>query len=443
MQNYFLPTVGAQNLHLSLNKHPSCDQLIHFVNSNGRYDSEIMAESVALLLKNNKALCAFFEKKDNCFFQNIKSFPDIEKIYFYEKILESQFEDVFSYIEEKIIKISKGLSISEGYLFKVFHFQTLFENDVLIFLANHLVVDNYSFGVLSKQMLKIYENLIDKKTKKDKYDSFEDYTKYVDYLKSIFGDCNFESNLKPWLKDTDFQVFHVCKNFYSIEKKFFKIENYETHRIQVPISHVKNLEKKIILDFECTISDFIVLIIINSLVNEKREVEFPAWVIMNGRESSFSELDISRVVGFLSCPVIVRFNVDKNQELEAALNDSLLSLKEAKINSLNFIAGYFGDVCPDKNNAAFLKNLRSIPYPEVLVNYVGKFQNFSGQEKYMKLSQNLFSKENHRCCGIESVFFFDSLGLNIEFKYIKDAYSKDFFVEAEKYIKKSIQYFYQ
>ena len=362
---------------------------------------EKIATICEYLITQHDALRAQFSCKENKWIQEIRTPDQICALKYVDlsKIPSAEIENV---VLEETQAIQNEFDLSKGSLFKCIYFgNSTSTNDFCVLIAHHLVIDAVSWQIIIDDFKNAIQEISANKiiSKETKTNSFKDWTKHlVSYADNISS-----KELAFWgAQITEVPKLPIDKeNVTVIEEKdisqlHFSFDDEVTKTlIEANKTYNTKTEELLITAFNDTIA------------NWSKNQEITVGFERHGRETTDSELDISKTVGWFTAYFPVKFAVKPNN----ANDNKIISTKE-KIRSIpNGGIGY-GALRYLKNVFADAKN------PEIVFNFLGT-QTSSQNENAIKattLSNNLRDPKSERHYKLE-------VNLSIVDKVLKGTFS--------------------
>lgn len=211
---------------------------------------------------------------------------------------------------DEIIEISKflqsSLDISSGVLFKIGHIK-LENEDLLIFIIHHLIIDGVSWRILLKDFNEIYESIV--KDKEVKLIKSTSYKKWTETLLKYSEKETFLQESAYWNKMLSCEipvipVDYPCNNPISDGYANFSLSEKHTQALKTTVHRAYNTDNTEILLIALGLAVKDVFDIEKVLVKMER----------HGREDIGENLDLSNTLGWFTTIYPFLLDVGKNQK---------------------------------------------------------------------------------------------------------------------------------
>lgn len=299
---------------LSNNLYNYFEQFI--INIEGTVDSNLLQKSLNILIERYDVLRTVFIYKES---QKPRQVVLKERpaTIFYKDISTFNLEQKSLYINEyKKKDIDRGFDVSKDQLIRLALIQTSEFTYTVIFSFHHIIIDGWSFGIITKELFHVYESLKNKSSIKlsDTY-SFQNYVKWV-------NEQDRDSALSFWGKYLEGyeQAATLPKYGHKIQKNYF-VQNVKEFYIE------GNLFEKLILiakENNVTFNTVIQTIwgILLQKYNNNNDAIFGS--VVSGRSNDIN--GIERMVGLFINTVPIRIKSEQDTTFSQLLQNVQQSL---------------------------------------------------------------------------------------------------------------------
>ncbi len=361
--------------------------------------------------------------------------------YFADKLTKVPFtlEDIEFENQEKLEKIisekseeyQESLNIEEGPIFRLVYFKISGSgSDKLLIVIHHLVVDGVSWRILMKDLQESYEQLLKDERKRLplKTTSFKYWSeKLIEYAKraEIVKEVEYWTRLgrKEELVKIPVDKVEGENNEGSIENEKIIISKEETKKIQ------KELPKKL----KAEIVEIILTAFMQALTNYTGRRKQIIGMEGHGREDIFEDVDISRTMGWFTTYYPVMFDFKDSIKIVDRLK--LIKEEYRKIPQKGLGYGVLKYLSEEEEVST---RMREIPEPEIVINYLGVFNQEEEEMKRFSISKEKKGhergKKNKRAHLIEVSASIINGELNIVIMYSKEKHKKETIEELLKEI---------
>jgi len=265
-------------------------------------------------------------------------------------------------IAEEVKKIQESMDLSAGPLFKAGLFKTA-EGDHLFIAAHHLVIDGVSWRIIIRDLFYAYRQVLQNESIKlaAKTDSFK---KWSDKLAAYADSPELLGELEYWRDIAATEVMPLPKNGNVAVRR---VKDNGNVCLKLTVEETAKLLKQVNAAYNTEIND-ILLTALGLAVSEWLGVD---RVLINleghGREEIFSDIDISRTVGWFTSQYPVILNLPGENDLARHIK----SVKEYMRHIPHKGIGY-GILKHLTSPAHKDKSMLSLQ-PEISFNYLGQF----------------------------------------------------------------------
>ncbi|MEM1169666.1 MAG: amino acid adenylation domain-containing protein [Cyanobacteria bacterium P01_H01_bin.35] len=326
---------------------------------------ELLSQSLSKLLEHHDALRLRFLHGEKGWQQNNQELDETVpfQVINLSDIPQSQQSATLS----EIANNQQGsLNLSEGPLLRAVLFQLGNNGNRLLIIIHHLAVDGVSWRILLQDLLTVYQQLEQGQTVKlpPKTTAFIDWAKKLHQVAQseiIKQELDYWSN-KPWSKicslPLDYADTQIDNTVGSIASVSVKLSVEETGVLLGQVNKAYNTQ----------IND----ILLSALVMSLAEWTGNSTVLINleghGREELFSDVDLSRTVGWFTSLFPVLLQLPKDNQTASIIKSIKEQLRAIPNRGIGFgILRYLS------LETAVTEQLQKIPTPEIVFNYLGQF----------------------------------------------------------------------
>lgn len=311
-------------------------------------------------------------------------------------------------------KFYKLLNIIHGPLAAFVHFKLGKNNERVLIIINHLIIDGVSWRILIEDLSQAYQNLIDGDQIKLAYEKSASYQEWGEKCKKAeittesyeywkyFADQHYDE-VKAELSNGD--------NNYSSNQKI---------RVLLNKSNTKALLSNAVRNYEAHINAVLLAPLALTLGEVAQLKNFLVEVESHGRMLEGENLDITRTLGWFTSiyPII----------LNGALNVSNINRIKAIDTYLDQVPNKGNDFLKLKycsNEGVFLKNLQ----PDISFNYLGQFHNSIFQNTMFEMAEEYYgmpvAPENKRKHKFDIVAVIVNDELRIDWNYSSNLFREE------------------
>jgi len=276
------------------------------------------------LVEHHDLLRATFSQRDGRIIQTITRTPATIHVQSFDLRLETPENSKASFLNE-VNKIQASIDLQNGPLFKIALFQ-MHDGYRLLFIVHHLVVDNYSWRILLEDLIALEkqnrsgkELILDGKT-----GSFASYTAGLYELATT---SSFKKRTSHWQniqsKKSIFADTLPAAAFEDAQKLFLMVDETTTMLLLHKANEAFQTEPHDLL-----------LTALGSAVKQIWQCDQAAvWLEGHGRSSSYSDVNVSRTVGWFSClfPFIIDVIDASPRSLVQQIKAKRLSIPEGGV----------------------------------------------------------------------------------------------------------------
>ncbi|MFK8059235.1 MAG: condensation domain-containing protein [Polaribacter sp.] len=345
-----------------------------------------IAEICEYLIKQHDILRASFRESENKWIQEIKSPAQICALKYLD-ISEIAQENLENEVLKRTQKIQNEFELSKGSLFKCIYFSNnSSKNDFCLLVAHHLVVDAVSWQIIIDDFKNALEEITANKTisKETKTSSFKDWVKYI----KRYADNITNEEFSFWKEQiTEVPALPIDKESLTIieEKDISQLHFLFNEEITKNLLEANKA-------YNTKTEELLIAAFIDTIGNWSSNKEITIGFERHGRETTNSELNVSKTVGWFTCYFPLKFDFKTNNTLD----NKIISTKEKVRKTPNGGIGY--------GALRYLKNsFGNIENPEIVFNFLGTQTNSKSKNaiKTTTLSNNLRSHRSERHYKLE------------------------------------------
>ena len=268
----------------------------------------------------------------------------------------SEFEDLAT-------KVQASLSLSQE-LIKVALFEfSGNQSNRLLLAIHHLVVDGISWRILLADFQTIYQQLSQDSEIKlpAKTTSFKQWSeKLVDYAKSE----ELKLELNYWIKELSQPVTHLQKDYPERDNT---IALSQTVSIGLTIEETQALLKEVPAVYQTQINDVLLTALVLAWQQQTGNLSLLVDLESHGREDIFSDVNLSRTIGWFTSIFPVGLNLQGDVEVGDALKTVKEKLRAIPNSGIGYgLLRYLGD-------EESVSQLQNCPKSDIRFNYLGQF----------------------------------------------------------------------
>ncbi|PTX63162.1 non-ribosomal peptide synthase protein (TIGR01720 family)/amino acid adenylation domain-containing protein, partial [Kordia periserrulae] len=330
-----------------------------FVSLSKKFTSDQLKNAVQQLMEHHDMLRALFVKNDD---EYTAYYGPLKHNFFYTE------HKGRSSLESICMKFEASLKLEESLCKFVHILDEEAEENKLFIVAHHLVIDGISWRILLEDL----ENILLHETQGESFTLPQKQTSFRQWaskLKQHSEKILHSSEQSYWLKlHEQFQLENTDKETIPTVK-FGELQEY---RLQLNATETSALLQNIHTTFGTNINDVLLSALVVAMNAGFNLAHFYIALEGHGREDVFSDVDISRTIGWFTSiyPVRLQHHADV-KELLIETKDTLRDIPNKGIGY-----GLLSTLCED---AQIREKLASIK-PTILFNYLGSFDEIVKKE---------------------------------------------------------------
>jgi len=320
----------------------------------GQISEEKLQKVCNFITTQHDALRARFFLEDDSWVQEIIAPTEINALE-YVNLTAFPVENHNNIIAEHILKIQQNFTLTKGNLFKCIYFETGVKNtNSCILIAHHLVIDAVSWQIITDDFSTAIHQISSTNTIREeaKTTSLQEWSTYV----NAYADTMDEAELSFWKT----QIASITKLPFDItddtiieeqdivQRNFTLNKNTTTNLIEANNAYNTKVDELLISAF------------VNTITNWTSFNEVTLGFEKHGRETTKTQLNLSKTVGWLTAYFPVHFS----QSPEADLKEKIIGAKEKMRSIPNGGIGY-GVLRYLKKTFGVIEN------PDIVFNFLG------------------------------------------------------------------------
>ncbi|KAA6473647.1 non-ribosomal peptide synthetase [Bacillus swezeyi] len=326
-------------------------------------------------------------------------------------------------------EIQQSIHLAEGPLMKLGLFQCQ-EGDHLLIVIHHLVIDGVSWRILIEDIAAAYEQLQNGETIQlpKKTDS---YLLWAEQLKRYARSPEFEMKNQYWFGHKHIPANVLPKDH---EQELGLAEDRETIIVQWTVEETERLLKKSNRAYTTEMNDLLLTGLGIALHRWTGYEDILIHLEGHGRESHFSDLDISRTVGWFTSQYPVLLQIKADQDISQRIKTVKENLRQIPEKGIGYgLIKYLSDhpMAPKLTG-----------HPEISFNYLGQFdQDFhNGRIEVSPYSSGKIASDKHHMTYALDINGMISNGqLSLAISYSGKQYQRETIETCGDLLKSSLQ----
>ncbi|WP_028888243.1 non-ribosomal peptide synthetase [Tenacibaculum ovolyticum] len=335
------------------------------ISSQNRIDTNILEETLAVILRWHDALRTTYKIEDGSITQTTQGdiIPVSLKIYDLPTVTNI---DGF---KKEAIEVQSNISLENGPLMRAAIFKTK-EIDYILIAIHHLVIDVVSWRIFLEdfyntlKQLKLNEKIV----LPIKTDSFKLWSEEIEhFIKSP----KFDQERFFWNKRiTESTHTHILYDFNQSDKA--QVNNRTDVTITLEQEYVSLLETEGHKAFNTEINDILLAALSESVYREFSLEETAVMLESHGRAELNEALSFNRTVGWFTSAYPVYLPSTSKKPLNSVIKDIKEHLHQIPNNGIGF------GLLRYKDESEIANDIKTIPLPQIIFNYLG---NIDGMEE--------------------------------------------------------------
>ncbi|BAY25368.1 non-ribosomal peptide synthase [Calothrix sp. NIES-2100] len=270
-------------------------------------------------------------------------------------------------LEKIATEYQASLNLSTGPIMRVVLFNLGDDSDArLLIIVHHLAVDGVSWRILLPDLESIYQQLIAQKP----IELNAKTTAFIDWAEKLNNYAQSETiklELDYWLNQPWAKITPLPSNYADIQQ-----ENAVSNTASVSVKLSQEKTQTLLLSvneaYNTQINDILLSALVVAIADWTKNSTVLIDLEGHGREELFSDVDLSRTVGWFTSlfPVLLQLPaINKTGEIIKAIKEQLRAIPNRGIGY-----GILRYLCQDKT---VKEQIQTIPAAEISFNYLGQF----------------------------------------------------------------------
>lgn len=279
-------------------------------------------------------------------------------------------------IEDKATELQASLNLSNGSLVQVALFDLGFQqNNRLLILIHHLAVDGVSWRILLSDLQTVIEQIRQNQPIQlpAKTTSFKQWS---ERLQEYANTKTLHSQLDFWCSELRKRVSPLPVGYVG---GLNTVATSKTLSVFLNETETQSLLQEVPAKYHTQINDVLLTALARTFAEWTGQQTLLVNLEGHGREDIFTDVDLSRTVGWFTTVFPVLLNLENS----ATVGDALKAIKEQirSIPNRGFDYGVLRYLCSDTAD-----NLAAMPQAEVCFNYLGQFDQVLQESSLFKLA---------------------------------------------------------
>ena len=292
-------------------------------------NTAILQKSIEYLIKHHHVLRLRFEKTKECWNAVVAEDAEVHAFTLIDLTGSSPFE-MESIIEAKLIELQKTQDLSKSGLFQTLFFKCGQGNqNKMLLIAHHLLVDNISWQILVSDLESIYGQLI-RDEEIELSPKTTSYRKWANHLIELSKSGEFDNEIEFWKEqNASEQILIDIDSNLPIEEKSLK-----TLTLEIDSAATENLLKKSNEAYHTKTEELLITALMLAFEKWTNIKSFCLGLEKHGRK--YNELDLTNTVGWFTTYFPVSLKIEDGTNLKS----SIISIKEKLRNIPNEGIGF-------------------------------------------------------------------------------------------------------
>ncbi|MBD2245040.1 non-ribosomal peptide synthetase [Nostoc sp. FACHB-888] len=278
-------------------------------------------------------------------------------------------------IETKATELQASLDLSHGLLVRLALFDLgSQQNNRLLIIIHHLAVDGVSWRILLSDLQTAIEQLQQHQAIRlpAKTTSFKQWS---ERLQEYANTKTLHSQLDLWCSELRKRVSSLPVDYV---RELNTVATSKTLSVFVDETETQALLQEVPIKYHTQINDVLLTALAKTFAEWTGETTLLVNLEGHGREDIFTDVDLSRTVGWFTTVFPVLLNLENG-----AIGDALKAVKEQlrSIPNRGFDYGVLRYLCSDT-----AEDLAAMPQAEVCFNYLGQFDQVLQESSLFKLA---------------------------------------------------------
>lgn len=364
-------------------------------------DTDILQKSIEYLIEHHDSLRLRFEKKEGSWNAYVDEHADVTPFTSID-LTGSLHDEMESAIEAKSIDLQTTQDLSKSGLFQALFFRRRQGNqNRMLLIAHHLLIDNISWQILVSDLESIYEQLI-REEKVALSPKTTSYYRWGNHLIELSKSGEFDNELEFWKEQ------NYSENIPTDIDSFLPIDerSINTLALEIDSAATENLLRNSNEAYHTKTEELLIVALMLAFEKWANIKSLCLGLEKHGRQ--YKQIDLTNTVGWFTTYFPVLLKIEDGTSFQS----SIISIKE-KLRSIPNEGIGFGVL-------RYLKKLEGLTQkPPVIFNFLGNQKSFEssvlGKGKF--ISKGLRSPVSERHHLLEINAYIEEGRLNFQFSF--------------------------
>ena len=364
-------------------------------------NTDILQKSIEYLIEHHDALRLRFEKTEGSWHAYVAEHAEVSAFTSIDLTGSSPVE-MDSTIEAKSIKLQTNQDLSNSGLFQTLFFKSGQGNqNKMLLIAHHLLVDNISWQILVSDLESIYEQLI-RDEEIALFPKTTSYYKWGNYLIELSKSGEFDDEIEFWKEQNDSATIPIdIDSHLPADEKSIK-----TLALEIDSEATENLLRNSNEAYHTKTEELLIVALMLGVEKWANIKSLCLGLEKNGRK--YHQIDLTNTVGWFTTYFPVSLKIEDGTNFQS----SIISIKE-KLRSIPNEGLGFGVL-------RYLKKLDGLTQkPPVIFNFLGNQKSFNsnvlGKGKFISKGVRSPVSERHHLLEINA--FIEEGRLKFQFSF--------------------------
>ncbi|MBW4483046.1 MAG: amino acid adenylation domain-containing protein [Tildeniella torsiva UHER 1998/13D] len=357
---------------------------------------EILQQTVARLLEHHDGVRSRFVGTESGWYQEVLPTSSTAQVLEEIDLSHLPSTEQTAAIEAQSNRLQGSLDLEAGDLVRV----TLFSlganrSQRLLIVVHHLVIDGVSWRILLKDFQTVYKQLSRGQSVRlpAKTTSFQHW---ANQLKIYAQSPELHQKLDYWLEMLPTEIVPLpCDRPHQSPTTKTTVASSQTITLELSQADTQALIQTTAQVYQAQLYEILLTAFLLSLQSWTVQSTCLIDLEGHGREILFSDVDLSRTIGWFTTVYPAYFKLDSSR-FEAALRGIQPQLKTVTQCGIDY--GLLRYLAPQKIS----QTLQKLPQAEILFNYLGQFDAAQSQWTLASESSGMaYGAQNHRSYGLE------------------------------------------
>lgn len=418
----WLTPIQKRFFNYNLAHHQHYNQAV-MLQSTKRINIDMLNHVLQQVVEHHDALRMVYKQQENIISVQHRSIKE-ENLYQLDVHDYSQYSQTQAYehIEQIADRLQHSFILDQGPLIRVALFQAP-EEDQLFIVIHHLVVDGVSWRILLEDLEAGYQQLLQKQpiqfpSKSDSYAEWSSRLEQYANEQKALEDLEYWNTWAAQKKESLPQDIPAMDDGYEQDSReeVMTLSNEDTQRLLQQTNHAYNTE----------INDILLTALGLTFHEWSGQSQIHVSVEGHGRESLFSNIDISRTVGWFTVMYPHILNIDHADDLGYQLKAVKDGLRRVPNQGIGY--GILRYLTIEQDSLS-LESLRTALEPAISFNYLGQFDEAKNDSEQPLFQSSTLSVGTEIHPEMKRAFTFDINGivnegqLKMTFNYNRHQYT--------------------